>query len=75
MEDILIDWARAVKVGVIGFGITFMVLATLAVAIWLTGFLVGRYSGERRLAVRRQAVKARNLIAVVTYHRLKPAKV
>ena len=42
MEDSLIDWARAVKVGAIGFGITFIVLVTLAVAIWLTGFLVGK---------------------------------
>lgn len=42
MENVLLDWGRAIQVGGIGFGVTVSVLIILAVAIWLTGFLVSK---------------------------------
>ena len=35
-----IDWGEAVRVGLIGFGWVFMVLVILAVAIWLSGYII-----------------------------------
>jgi len=38
-----VSWAEAVRVGATGFGLVFMVLILLAVAIWITGKVIGRY--------------------------------
>jgi sodium pump decarboxylase gamma subunit len=38
----IIDWSDAIRVGLVGFGVVFFVLVILAVAIWLTGKIVGR---------------------------------
>ncbi|MFC1900065.1 OadG family protein [Chloroflexota bacterium] len=38
----VINWGEAVKVGLVGFGWVFMVLVILAVAIWLSGKIIGR---------------------------------
>ena len=39
-----IDWGEAIQVGGVGFGFVFFVLIALAVAIWLTGFVVSKIS-------------------------------
>ncbi len=39
-----IDWGLAGKIGGIGFGMVFVVLIILAVAIWLAGLVVSRIS-------------------------------
>lgn len=36
-------WAEAVRVGATGFGLVFAVLIILAVFIWITGKVIGRY--------------------------------
>ena len=44
----MIDWGFAVKVGVVGFGLVFLVLVILAIAMWLTGLLTKRMdAGEK----------------------------
>jgi Na+-transporting methylmalonyl-CoA/oxaloacetate decarboxylase gamma subunit len=37
-----IDWGFAGRIGGIGFGMVFVVLITLAIAIWLVGLAVRR---------------------------------
>ena len=36
-------WTEAVRVGVTGFSLVFAVLIILAVFIWITGKVIGRY--------------------------------
>lgn len=36
----IVDWAQAWQIGGVGFGLVFVVLAILALAIWLTGLLL-----------------------------------
>jgi sodium pump decarboxylase gamma subunit len=40
----MIDWGEAVQVGLVGFCVVFVVLVILALAIWLTGKLVTKFS-------------------------------
>ena len=35
-------WGQALQIGVIGFGLVFAVLIILALAIWLTGLVLGK---------------------------------
>ena len=37
-----VDWGQAVQIGGFGFGLVFVVLIILAVAIWLTGLVTRR---------------------------------
>ena len=39
-----VDWGLAGKIGGVGFGLVFAVLVILAVAIWLTGLIIRRFS-------------------------------
>ncbi len=41
-----IDWGFAGKIGGIGFGMVFVVLIILAVAIWLVGLVVSKISAS-----------------------------
>lgn len=36
-------WAEALRIGGVGFGLVFAVLIVLAIAIWITGKVIGRY--------------------------------
>lgn len=45
-----IDWAQAAKIGGVGFGLVFVVLLVLSVAIWLTGTLVSRFTAKEEPA-------------------------
>ena len=35
-----VDWAQAWQIGGVGFGLVFIVLVILALAMWLTGLLL-----------------------------------
>ena len=37
-----VDWGLAARIGGMGFGTVFAVLIILAVAIWLTGLVIGK---------------------------------
>ncbi len=37
-----VDWAQAWQIGGIGFGLVFAVLVILALAMWLTGLVLGK---------------------------------
>ncbi len=37
-----VDWGLAGQIGGIGFGLVFVVLTALALAIWLVGFVLGK---------------------------------
>ncbi|MBA7547228.1 hypothetical protein ES705_39635 [subsurface metagenome] len=39
-----VDWGFAGQIGGIGFGLVFAVLIILALAIWLTGLVLGKIS-------------------------------
>jgi len=43
----IIDWGEAVRVGVVGFGVVFLVLVILAVVIWLTGIVIGKIGNNK----------------------------
>ncbi len=51
METAAINWAEAWKVSGMGFGLVFMVLAILAVAVWLIGVALRRFDGTNTEAV------------------------
>ena len=38
----VIDWGEAVRIGVVGFGVVFLVLVILSLAIWLTGIVISK---------------------------------
>jgi Na+-transporting methylmalonyl-CoA/oxaloacetate decarboxylase gamma subunit len=38
----VVDWGHALQIGGVGFGIVFVVLIILAIAIWLTGLVITR---------------------------------
>ncbi len=40
----LVDWGFAGQIGGLGFGLVFVVLIILAVAIWLTGIVLRKIS-------------------------------
>jgi Na+-transporting methylmalonyl-CoA/oxaloacetate decarboxylase gamma subunit len=42
-----IDWGEAVRIGLMGFGMVFLVLVILAVAIWLSGLVLRRMDGSK----------------------------
>ncbi len=42
-----VDWGFAGQIGGIGFGLVFMVLIILAVAIWLIGMVLNKVSTTR----------------------------
>ena len=37
-----VDWAQALQIGGIGFGLVFTVLIVLALAMWLTGLVLNK---------------------------------
>ena len=41
-EGMAVDWGFAGQIGGIGFGLVFAVLIILALAIWLTGLILGK---------------------------------
>ena len=41
-EDMAVDWGFAGQIGGIGFGLVFVVLIILALAIWLVGLVLGK---------------------------------
>ena len=41
-----VDWGFAGQIGGIGFGLVFVVLIILAVAIWLVGLIISRTNAE-----------------------------
>lgn len=43
----VIDWGEAVKVGLVGFGWVFMVLVILAIAIWLSGYIIRKLEKQK----------------------------
>jgi len=46
-----VDWGFAGQIGGIGFGLVFLVLVILAVAIWIVGRIVGKiYAGRGEAA-------------------------
>ena len=55
-----INWAEALKVGGIGFGMVFAVLALLAVAIWLIGLLMMKLDARDKKAAEDKAAAAEN---------------
>ncbi len=44
-------WAEAIRIGGTGFGLVFVVLMILAVAIWITGKVIGRYDTAKTAVV------------------------
>ncbi len=44
---VVIEWAEAWKVSGMGFGLVFLVLALLAIAIWLIGVVLRRMDSGR----------------------------
>jgi Na+-transporting methylmalonyl-CoA/oxaloacetate decarboxylase gamma subunit len=42
-----VDWSFAGQIGGIGFGLVFAVLVILALAIWLTGLILGKISAGK----------------------------
>jgi Na+-transporting methylmalonyl-CoA/oxaloacetate decarboxylase gamma subunit len=38
------DWAQAWEIGGLGFGLVFAVLMVLALAMWITGKVIARFS-------------------------------
>lgn len=46
METAAIDWGQAWQVSGMGFGLVFLVLAILAIAVWLIGLVLRRMDGS-----------------------------
>ena len=46
METAAIDWVEAWQVSGMGFGLVFLVLAILAIAVWLIGLVLRRMDGS-----------------------------
>ena len=42
-----VDWVFAGQIGGIGFGLVFAVLVILALAIWLTGLILGKINAGK----------------------------
>ncbi len=40
------DWAQAWEIGGLGFGLVFAVLLLLALAMWITGMVIARFSKD-----------------------------
>lgn len=38
------DWAQALEIGGLGFGLVFAVLMLLSLAMWITGKVIARFS-------------------------------
>jgi len=51
----MIDWGEAVQIGLLGFGLVFLVLIALAVLMWLVGILTSKFS---KPVIKPAAVKA-----------------
>ncbi|MEE8418802.1 MAG: OadG family protein [Dehalococcoidales bacterium] len=45
-----IDWGFAWQIGGVGFGVVFMVLIILGLAIWLTGLIIGKIEAGKEEA-------------------------
>ncbi len=43
----VIDWGEAVRIGLVGFGVVFLVLVILAVAIWLSGLVLRKIESSK----------------------------
>lgn len=46
METVAIDWGQAWQISGMGFGLVFLVLAILAIVIWLIGLVMRRMDGS-----------------------------
>ena len=55
-----VDWTQAWQVGVIGFGLVFAVLIILALAMWLTGWLLRKMGGSADTGQKSQETKVGN---------------
>jgi len=44
---VAIDWGLAGQIGGIGFGLVFVVLVLLALAVWLTGLVLSRIGARK----------------------------
>jgi Na+-transporting methylmalonyl-CoA/oxaloacetate decarboxylase gamma subunit len=44
-------WADALRIGGTGFGLVFIVLMILAIAIWITGKVIGRYDTAKAAVI------------------------
>jgi len=42
-----IDWGEAVQIGLVGFGVVFLVLVILAVAIWISGLVLRKIESKK----------------------------
>ena len=42
-----IDWGEAVRIGLMGFGVVFLVLVILASAIWLSGLVLRKIESKK----------------------------
>ncbi len=45
-----VDWGHAGQVGGVGFGIVFLVLVILSVAMWITGLVLRRIGAGKEAA-------------------------
>jgi Na+-transporting methylmalonyl-CoA/oxaloacetate decarboxylase gamma subunit len=43
----MVDWGLAIRTGAVGFGLVFVVLVVLALAVWTAGLLVRKYLPAR----------------------------
>ncbi len=55
-----VDWTQAWQVGVIGFGLVFAVLIILALAMWLTGWLLSKMGGSADTGEKSQETEVGN---------------
>ncbi len=46
-EDMAIDWGQALQIGGIGFGLVFVILIILALAVWLAGLMLGKIGTDK----------------------------
>ena len=56
----IIDWGDAIRVGLVGFAIVFLVLVILAVAIWLTGKIVPKLEKPKEKPATAKAERGTN---------------
>ena len=42
-----VDWGQALQIGGIGFGLVFVILIILALAVWLAGLMLGKIGTDK----------------------------
>ena len=42
-----VDWGQALQIGGIGFGLVFVILIILALAVWLAGLRLGKIGTDK----------------------------